>query len=444
MSNINKNLSVHFIGVGGSGMSALCKYLLAKNMSVSGSDLVKSESVDNLISLGLKFYQGHEHNAVEFSDVIVYSSAISIDNKELVSARSLNKAIYSRAELLSLVLSAHKRSIGVSGSHGKTTTASLLNFVLVNAGIKVNSFIGGEDKFSNEYSFSNKSAVAVSEVCEFSKNISCVSCDYAVCLNIDNDHLDCYGTIENLSREFYSFLVRAKKKFINRDDGYLKSFKLKNSVTFGIEEKCDYRAVNLVDKGGCYCFDVEFKGEYLLSVDLKIPGRVNVYNALAVISILKTLFKIENHVIESSISNYMGVKRRFEYVGCIHGKRIICDYAHHPTEISALISTVKSIYNNDYLLVFEPHTYSRTKLLFNAFINVFEKEYVVLYKEFPSRESYDYKGSSKALHLGIKNSKYCENFDNLLEIIKNTNKANVIVIGAGELYEKFSRIKNGN
>ncbi len=439
MSNINKNLSVHLIGVGGAGMSSLCKYLLVKNLSVSGSDIVKSQTVNNLISLGLKFYKGHEHNAVELCDIVVYSSAIAKDNHELMLARSLNKAIYSRAELLSLILSVHKRSIGISGSHGKTTSASMLNFVLQRAGIKVNSFVGGEDKYDNRALPFAEGNVAICEVCEFNKNIAYLSTSFAVCLNIDNDHLDCYRTIENLSREFYSFLTRAKRRFINLDDGYLKSFKLKNAVTFGIYEECDYRAVNLKNNGGYYSFDVEFKGEYLLSVDLKIPGIVNVYNSLSVIAVCKTVFRIENKILFDAIDSYYGVKRRFENIGSLYGKRLICDYAHHPTEIKNLIDTVKSIYNNDYLLVFEPHTYSRTKLLFKSFINVFENENVILYKEFPSRESYDYKGSSKALHLSLKISKYSDDFNLLLEMIKQSDKSNIVIIGAGELYDKLKQ-----
>ncbi len=442
MSKINKILSVHFIGVGGSGMSALCKYLLARNLSVSGSDVVKSETIDQLINLGLKFYKGHEHNAVEFSDIIVYSSAISKDNAELILARSLNKAIYSRAELLSLVLSVHKRSIAISGSHGKTTTASMLNFVLVKSGVSVNSFIGGEDKFDCNAKFSLKSKVAICEACEFSKNISYLSPQISVCLNIDSDHLDSYGTIENLSREFYSFLKRSKIKFVCADDARLKSFKLKNTVSFGIDEICDYRAVNLKNDRGFYSFDIEFKGEKLFRVTLKIPGKVNVYNALSVIAICKSIFNLNNELLSNAISDYQGVKRRFDIIGELYGKTIICDYAHHPTEIKSLIDTVKSIYKHDYLLVFEPHTYSRTKLLFSSFVSVFKNESLILYKEFPSRESYDYKGSSKALHNSLKNSEYIEDFSMLLDKIKDSDKSNIIIIGAGSLYGNLFHLIN--
>ncbi|MBE5743687.1 MAG: hypothetical protein E7358_03105 [Clostridiales bacterium] len=442
---MNKSLSVHFIGVSGAGMAPLCKYILKMGFSVSGSDVVKSNYVESLIKCGLKFYYGHEHNAVEFSDIIIYSSAISNDNKELILARSLCKVIISRAELLGMILSVHKRSIGISGSHGKTTSCSMLNNVLIKGGVNANCFIGGEDKINNnENSFFGKK-VAICEACEFNKNIAYLSPNVAVCLNVDNDHLDCYETIENLSREFYAFLSRAKRRFVNVDDCVLRRIKLKNCITFGIDEKCDYRAVNLKNNNGFYSFDLERKGEVLFNVSLKITGRVNVYNALSVIAICKEVFNLENSVIIDGVSNYLGVRRRFDNIGNLYGKTVICDYAHHPTEIKNLIETVKSIYINDYLLVFEPHTYSRTKLLFNSFVSVLENENVILYKEFPSRESYDYKGSSKALHNALKNSEYVEEFSSLLDKIKQSDKSNIIIIGAGELYNKvLGEIKNGN
>lgn len=434
-----QNLSVHFIGVGGAGMSVLCKYLLSKNFLVSGSDKVESQTVRELISIGLTFYQGHNHNAVDNADVIIYTSAISEENPELVRARYLKKTILKRSELLNLILKTHKSSIGISGSHGKTTASFMLNEILLTAGVTNNSFIGGEYKV-NDY---DDSKVALAEVCEFDRNIDLISVDYPVCLNIDSDHLDTYGTLDNLDNAFKSFLNKGKISFINFDDNRLCLLKHKNAITFSINAESDYKAVEILEENGYYSFKVSESCVVSNRIYLGVLGYHNIYNALSAIAVARKVFNIEYGCIINALCSFTGAKRRFERVGNFKGKTIFCDYAHHPTEIKATLVASKKVFNNDYLVVFQPHTYSRTKNLFEEFKLALQGENLVIYKEYPSREIYDYLGSAKRLADGV-NSPLVEDFDSLIEIIDNTKKKNILVLGAGDIYDLvIDAIKNG-
>lgn len=434
-------LKVHFIGVGGAGMNVLAKLLLNKNFSVSGSDTHKNKSIDELIELGLSFNLGHDKNAIENKDIIIYSSAINKDNVELLYATELKKAICSRAELLSIAIKSYKKSVGISGSHGKTTATCMLANVLNSSNVSITSLMGGEDTTLGSFLYSPKNDIIVSEICEYLKNIKYVSTSLAVCLNIDNDHLDCYGDIESLKEEFYSYLSRAKYKVICVDDKYLKDYKAKNTITYSIENDANYTAKNLRSNLGKYSFDLYFKGKFIKSFTLNVYGKCNVYNALAVIAVCNGYFKLDFDVIYKGLYNFKGVKRRFEEIKCKRNKNIIADYAHHPSEIKNTLETAREIFSDNFLVVFQPHTYSRTKLLYSNFVEVLSNYKVIIYKEYPAREEYDNLGSAKRLSDGIKGSLYYEDFSELIKNLKKSKKKNVLILGAGDLYDK---IKNAD
>ena len=442
MINSKRRLSVHFIGVGGAGMSTLCNLLLDKGFEVSGSDIHKSKIVDNLIKKGLTFYNVHNENNVTSNDIIVYSSAIKKDNAELQKAKELNKAVYSRAELLSVIINSYKKSIGVAGSHGKTTVSCMIANVLKYSSVDFTALLGGEDMTLGNYVYSTKNKVLLSEICEYDKNISKLSPNFAVLLNIDNDHLDSYGSLENLKTEFFSYLNRAKRKVINLDDKLSSLYNGKNVISYGIKNNADYIAKNLVSNGGKYSFDLFYKQKFVKTFTLNVYGYHNVYNALATISVCHEYFGLDFSVIYNGILSFSGVLRRFEEVKKIYNKTIILDYAHHPTEINKAIETANEVFNNNnYLLVFQPHTYSRTILLFNDFVKVLSNARAIIYKEYPAREEYIEKGSSKRLSKSIKNSIYACDFETLLSLIKKSKKKNVLILGAGDLYDK---IKNAD
>lgn len=440
MIKTKKPLSVHFIGVGGAGMSVLAKLMLNKNFTVSGSDINKNNAVDELISLGLSFNLGHDKSHVENADIIIYSSAISNDNVELLRANELKKAICSRAELLQVVINSYKKSVGISGSHGKTTATCMLANVLINSRVETTALMGGEDVNLGSLLYSPKNKVVVTEICEYLKNIKALTTLIAVCLNIDNDHLDCYGTIESLKEEFYSYLSRAKYKVICVDDKLLSKYKDKKLITYAINEDADYTAKNLCCLSGKYTFDLYQKGVFIKNFKLNVYGKHNVYNALAVIAVANGCFKLDFDKIYKGITSFNGVRRRFEEI-CLYNKKIILDYAHHPTEIEKSLKTAKEVFNGDFITIFQPHTYSRTKLLFSEFANALSGCKPIIYKEYPAREEFDDLGSAKRLSEGVKCSVYIDDFDELISKIKKSRKKCVLILGAGDLYDK---IKNAD
>lgn len=441
MINSKLKLKVYFIGVGGAGMSVLAKLLLNKNFDVYGSDINKSKTVEDLIEKGLIFYNTHSENNVLDKDVIVYSSAIKSTNVELIKAKELNKAVYSRAELLSVVINSYKKSVGVAGSHGKTTASCMIANVLKYASVDFTGLLGGEDINFGNYVYNNRNGAMLTEICEFDKNISKLSPNLALVLNIDNDHLDSYGSLENLKNEFFSYLNRAKYKIVNLDDNRLMLYKAKNVITYGIKNTADYNAKNLVSNDGKYSFDLFYKQKFIKTFTLGVYGRHNVYNALATISVCHAYFNLSFEKIYKGILSFKGVLRRFEEVKLLKNKTVILDYAHHPTEIEKAIETANEVFSGNYLLVFQPHTYSRTQLLFNDFIRVLSNKNAIIYKEYPAREKYTPNGSAKRLSKYVKNSSYVFDFQTLLSMINNSNEKNVLVLGAGDLYDK---IKNAD
>ncbi len=439
MKNSKVKIKVHFIGVAGTGVSVLAKVLLFKGFIVSGSDVRRSDIILELEKLGLKFYHGHNEFNVDNADVVVYSSAIKSDNSELKRARFLKKAVYSRAELLGLLINSSRTSVGVAGSHGKTTTTCMLSYALKFLGVEALCLMGGEELTLGNLTYSKTLKNLICEVCEYNKNIANLSPTYPVVLNVDNDHLDCYKTIENLKEEFFAYLKRGNLAFINADDKFLCSYKGKK-VTFAINSSADFNAKNLREESGKYTFDVYEKGKFLCSIKLNVYGEHNVYNALAVIAILRRVYKVKPKKIADSINSFKGVKRRFESADIL-GKKIIFDYCHHPTEIKATIIAMRQAFLGNVLYVFEPHTYSRTALLINDFISVFKGENVVFYKTFPARENYLKRGSAKTL-AGLLNAPYFKSIGELKKHIKNSSFENVVIMGAGELYDKLA-IKKG-
>lgn len=432
-------MKIYFIGICGIGMSSLAKFLSLKGFTILGNDKNYSKNCELFKGFNIKIYKHENLKRIEESDVIVYTSAINSNNKGLVYAKELEKAIYSRAKLLNEIINSFSNSIGIAGSHGKTTTISMLTHVLFNNDISFTSFIGGEDvKFSNLYSDKNKQNV-LSEICEYNKNLRNITTKISAILNIDSDHLDTYLTMENLENEFFNYATKSELVILNNDDKRLKNFKnLTKKITFSINEDSDYKAEKIKIKNGKISFIIK-NGDYKSKkIKLNAHGKHNVYNALCAIVIAREVFFISFEKIISGLNTFNGVKRRFEEIGNLYNFKVIADYCHHPSEIKSTLEIADTLYKKDYLAVFEPHTYSRTKLLFNDFISVFKGRNIVLYKEFASREKYDYFGSSKHLSKSVKTSIYIDNFEELLKLLKETNNIkHLLILGAGDLYGKI-------
>ena len=429
----------YFSGIGGVSMSALAKYLIRIGKNVYGSDISSSELTDELEFLGVKIDFTQKGKFLTEDCVFVYSSAISTDNEEMLRAKELNIPIVKRSELLGEICSQFPISIAVSGSHGKTTTTAMIAQILISGKYLPTVFLGGN---SLEYGnlFLGDNNIVLTEACEYKKNFLNIKPKISTVLNIDNDHLDSYQDLDEEVRVFEKF-IKGSIAVINADDVKANVIFTTSKVTFGINNQANYIARRIVEKENGISFSVYQSSIQMGRINLKIKGKHNVYNALcaiAVCSILKVPFK----VMKKGLETFVGVKRRNELILRKDGLDVYADYAHHPSEIDALLETYKKEREKT-LFVFQPHTYSRTEILMNEFISVLSKcQNLIIYKTYPAREKYSYKGSAMKLYCnlsncGIKILKFIEDQEKLKKEIVNSSKKykNIIFIGAGDIYE---------
>lgn len=432
----NQGTKVYFIGIGGVSMSALAKYLLCNGCEVTGSDAVRSEYTEGLQALGVKIYFGEAEEREElcFADLVVYTDAIPKEHVELCLARRMKKRIFSRAELLNEVAKAFSTVIAVAGSHGKTTCTAMCAHALRAQNVPFGVHIGGEDsEFGNFYLTGEE--YFVTEACEYKKNFLKLHANAAIVLNVDEDHMECYDGKEDLLSSFRCYCEGARVAFVCADDENAAT--LEGFVTFGIDNPaCDYRATQLRANGERYTFIVEEYGKPLCTIHLNAIGRCNVYNALAAFAVMRSL-GFDEREIARGIESFRAVRRRFERIGEYRGASFVCDYAHHPREILSTLRTAKGVCRGKLYVVFQPHTYSRTKLLMKDFVRVLRQiENLVVYKTFPAREKYDAEGSAKRLAQNVGSCLYVENVYVLKTWLKKTvrEKDFVLFLGAGDVY----------
>ena len=430
-----KGKKFYFIGIGGISMSALAKLLKTYGYSVSGSDGARGEETENLAFYGIKAHIGVDGERKELveADAVVYTDAIPSDNAELLTAKRLQKRIYARAELLQIVCAAFPHTLAVAGSHGKTTCTSMCAHILKSVGVPFTAHIGGEDgTFGNFYTTGKE--YFVTEACEYKRNILKIKAETALLLNIDRDHMECYENETDLADCFRRFCRSSKTAFVCADDETCAN--LGDFASFGIQNALsDYRAVDLRAVNEKYSFTVEEYGKALCRVRLNAIGRCNVYNALAAFAALRS-YGFHEKEIKRGVENFTAVKRRFERIGAYHGASFVCDYAHHPREITATVATAKGVCKGKLYVVFQPHTYSRTKLLMDDFVNVLQPiENLAVYKTYPAREKFDEEGSAETLSQRV-GSLYMENVYVLRTWLKKTVRDGdmVLFLGAGDIY----------
>lgn len=429
--------SFYFIGIGGISMSALAEFLFLKGKKVGGSDINKSNITKKLENMGIKVNYSHDKNNVKGYDVIVYSSSITKENQELSFSLNNGYKVIKRSELLGCVLTLFKNSVCVSGSHGKTTTTAMISSVLSEANFNPTVFLGGEDKNGNFVLGEDK--ICLAEACEYQSNFLNLFPKIAVVLNIDDDHLDCYGNLDNEINAFNTF-IKNRISLINADDINSKKLDNKTAFTFGIKNKSCYSAKNVVKRGDCYSFSFYSFNRRRGRINLKVMGKHNVYNALACLAVCDIL-KIDFIKAKKGLESFSGVKRRNEYIGNINGIKCFADYCHHPREIKETLKTFNDK-KEKLLVVFQPHTYSRTKILFDKFTSVLSSPYkLIIYKTYPAREKFDEKGDAFTLYGKLEEKR--ENIfyavdQNELIIKVNSNAIGVdkiLFLGAGDIYE---------
>ncbi|MBQ6825990.1 MAG: UDP-N-acetylmuramate--L-alanine ligase [Clostridia bacterium] len=437
---------VHFIGIGGSGMCPLAEILNKKGYILTGSDNNESDPLKRIKNLGIKVFMGHNPENIEGAELIVYSAAISEDNPEIVAAKEKGIPVMERSHLLGALTRQFNNVIGVCGTHGKTTVTSMITQILLLNKCDPSAVIGGRLPLVNSNGVTGNSETLVCEACEFVDTFLQMSPDISVLLNIDNDHLDYFKTMDNLILSFHKFIKMSSKAYINGDDELcLKAAKNINAdiVTFGFESKNDYYAENIEAGKFGFCYDVMKKGEKLVRIELRAPGYHNVLNSLAAFAVCYEQ-GVEAEGIKSALEEFTGAGRRFEFIGEFESFTLADDYAHHPTEIKATLNAAKQLNYNRVIAVFQPFTFSRTALLKDEFIEALSiADKVILTSIMGSREVNTYGISSEDIKEKLKDAVIVDGFENIADtIIKTAQKGDIVItMGGGDIYKAAYIVK---
>lgn len=446
------NKKVHFIGIGGISMSGLAAVLLNNGFKVSGSDSKESNITNSLKAKGAEIHIGHRRENIQNVDLVVYTAAIPQDNPEIVEAKNKNIHLMDRAEFLGHIMKGHKYNVAVAGTHGKTTTTSMITNITLKADLDPTILVGGEvDVIGGNYRIGN-SEYFVTEACEYKESFLRFFPYIGIILNIDADHLDYYRDLNHITETFKKF-----SKLIPKD-GYLIGYNEDSNVAKILEEAdCNvlsygFSNANVTAKNieynnmGCASFTVCKDGDELFNLKLNMPGKHNVLNALSSVCV-GLIFGLSYDDITEGLAECRGAHKRFEYKGEANGVTVIDDYAHHPVEIKATLNTAKKIPHGKTFCVFQPHTYTRTKTLFDDFTTAFnDTDELVLMDIYAAREKDTGLVSSDELGDAIRATGVkCTNVhshDEAVKYIKQHIKSGdmLLTVGAGDVVivgEKF-------
>jgi UDP-N-acetylmuramate--alanine ligase len=445
MFSIVKN--IHFVGIGGIGMSGIAEILLNQGFNVSGSDMNESDNTEYLRAKGAEVHIGHSKNNLDNAEVVVYSSAVEPnENFETLEAKRRNIPIIKRSQMLAEV-SKLKYSLAVAGTHGKTTTTSIAGKMLIDAGFDPTVIVGGRLKdFGGTNARLGNGEWTVIEADEYDRSFLSLDPAIAIINNIELDHVDIYEDYDDVLNTFiefankvpfYGFIAlgiddKGAKEIISKIN--------KKIVTFGLDEMCNYKAVNIITSNGTSKFDIMEFNKKIGEIELNIPGEHNIKNALAAIAVGKQL-KIDTTKIINSIESFEGVLRRFDRKGKVNNIDIIDDYAHHPSEIRATLDALKNSSDSRIVAAFQPHTYTRTQALYKEFGASFDNADVLLITDvYPAREK-PIEGingeliANQAIKHGHKNVLYFKNLEELKAKIRNVLMPGdtFITLGAGDI-----------
>ena len=381
--NIGSNEVIHFIGIGGIGMSGLAQIMNNMGFTIQGSDLSQNKNTDRLIKSGVKVYFGHHQKNLKKTTMIVVSSAIKKNNKELLKAKNKKLPIFKRGDMLANIVSL-KKNIVVTGSHGKTTTTSLVANILSEAGLDPTVINGGVINSLKNNAQLGKGEWAVIESDESDGSFLKLPVSYSIVTNIDKEHLDFYGSFEKLKKSFSTFIEKTPsfgKSLVCIDDKNLRNLlpktKTRNFLTYGFNKNSNYQIINVRKKTNYSIFDLKLKlpsqiSKNIDNIVVNLIGDHNITNAAASIAVALNLgIKVSN--IKKALRKFLGIQRRFTKVFSLNNIEFYDDYAHHPTEIKAVIGSARQVYKNRKIIcVFQPHRYSRVKSLKNEFASSFK------------------------------------------------------------------------
>ena len=439
---LKPGVRAHLAGIGGVSMCPLAEVLLGMGLRVQGSDMTESDTVRQLRSQGIDVAIGHSAENLKDCDLVIRTAAIHDENPEIAGAIARGIPVYERAQGWGAIMQAYRNALCVSGTHGKTTTTSMITTALELAGRDPSAVIGGKLPLINGYGKAGKGDDIVIEACEFAETFLKLTPYLSVVLNIDNDHLDYYGSMGELKFAFKRFALMTQFMiFANADDKNTMDvmYTLDRRVrTFGINNDGDYQAINVQEyKPGFFEFDLKEWSKVTGHIRLAVPGRHNIYNALAMCAVCR-FAGLTVEQCAAAAASFKGAGRRFEVYGECNGAVVVDDYAHHPTELRATLNTAKELGYKRLIAVHQPFTYSRTKMLFNDFVDVLKiPDITVLTPIMGSREPNDPTITSAKLAAQIPGSVLVNSLQEAADWVKQNAQPGdlVITLGCGDIYK---------
>ncbi len=438
---------IHFVGIGGIGMSGIAEVLVNLGYNVGGSDVQPSDTTARLQKIGAKVVIGHAAENIGNSDVVVTSTAVKENNPEVIEAHRRNIPVIPRAEMLAELLKM-KFSVAVSGSHGKTTTTSMISTILAEGDLDPTMVIGGKLASIGSNARLGDGEIIVAEADESDGSFLKLSPTIAVITNIDREHLDYYPGIVEIKDAFLKFANIVPFygcTVICNDNIYVREITpliKRRIITYGIESPADYNAVDIKFSKRKTCYTAVYKGDKLGKVELIVPGLFNVYNSLAAIAVAREL-NLDFITIKEGLKSFSGVQRRMEIKGRVGDITIVDDYGHHPTEIKATLAAMRQIWKDRLIVVFQPHRFTRTKALFDEFTKSFsDVDILILNDIYPASEEPIAGINSAVLCEAIRKEgqthvEYIPDAESTVEYLLKTvkEKDTVATIGAGSIYK---------
>ncbi|HOP71687.1 MAG TPA: UDP-N-acetylmuramate--L-alanine ligase [Thermoclostridium caenicola] len=442
------NITVHMVGIGGISMSGLAEILMHRGVKITGSDLHESDITDRLKNMGAIVFPSHEASNITNQDLVVYSAAIPQDNPELTEARSKGIPVMERAELLGVIMDHFQHAVAVSGTHGKTTTTSMISQVMLEGGLDPTIHVGGLLDAIGGNTRIGSSGWFVAEACEYKDSFLKFRPSLAVVLNIDADHLDYFRDVDHIRSSFEAFLSQVRNPgtiVLNLDDPQtrlLSKSLTRSFISYGLKSpEADWTCEDIAFENGCASFTVYHKKSSWSRVKLSVPGLHNVSNALACIASCHAL-GIPQTAIIKGLESFRGTHRRLEDKGIKNGIRVLDDYAHHPTEIQATLQAARALALGRLFCIFQPHTYTRTYELLDDFSRSFAlADTVVVADIYAAREKDTGLIHARALADGINrntgNAVYIPDFAGIVSFLgENAQSGDLILtMGAGDIHK---------
>lgn len=455
MDNMRRKVKfIHFVGIGGIGMSGIAEVLHNLGYRITGSDANRSDTTERLASLGVQVFYGHQASRVGGADVVVASTAVRDNNPEVEEAHRRQIPVVPRAEMLAELLKM-KFSIAISGSHGKTTTTSMIASLLAYGGLDPTMVIGGKLASIGSNARLGSGEIIVAEADESDGSFLKLAPTLAVITNIDLEHVDYYRDIEEIKEAFVQFANKAPfygSTVLCGDDRNIRAIlpRIKRRfITYGIDGPADLMAGDISFQGAASVFSLYHRGDFLGRIKLNAPGRFNVYNALAAIAISLEL-DLSFPTIAAGLANFTGVQRRLEVKGCLHDVVVVDDYGHHPTEIKATLAAAGNVWGGRKIVVFQPHRYSRTAALFQEFARSFSDADVLIVTDIyaageAALPGVDSAGLLEAIRRqGHPDARYLASFEQIVDVLIDRARPGdvIITLGAGSIWkvgEEFLR-----